>query len=227
MSTATQFPRMERRDPTNPTSIYLTPTRCRGGELRLLDELGRAHMDERVLVRALSARLLASSSATAALRTWCEEHGLAAGEIKAVRHSHARAHYADDALLDELRPESGEAVHHRRVDLCRSGLVLSRADNWYVPDRLPLAMRRKLETTDVPFGTVIAPLRPSRRTVFVEFLSLSRSLVPGSQPHRPEDTGETRQDEILEHRAVILIAGSCPIAVVRERYLSVLVAFAA
>ena len=232
VSATAHRPHVRRLKPTNLTSMDRPlAARRRGCQRALIDEVGAqagTHSDAQVLVGALSALLLASSSATAALWTWCEEHGLAAGEITAVRHSQAGAPYADDDVLDELRPGPGESVQHRRVDLARGGLVLSRADNWYLPDRLPLAMRHTLENTDAPFGKVVAPLRPSRRTFFVEFLSVSRALLvhSRSQPHRSPDAGEDEPDEVLEHRAVVLKEEGCPIAVVRERYRSVLVAFA-
>jgi hypothetical protein len=84
--------------------------------------------------------------------------------------------------------------------------VLSEADNWFLPRRLPAAMARALETTDVPFGAIVAPLQPFRRTLRVAIAS--DALDPGV---------------VLEHRAVLLDAHGRPLAVVRERYRAALI----
>ena len=185
--------------------------------------------DTPALVRALSARLLASSNATAALRDWCEEHRIGAGAIRAVRHRPSAPPHADGDVLDCLCPRTDEPVRHRRVDLARGGLLLSRADNWHLPRRLPADMLRTLDDTDTPFGDVVAPLRPSRRTFFVEFReSRRRPLGPsGLGARQSAGAGGVGPDEVLEHKALVLMEDGYPIAVVRERYLSTLVPFAA
>ena len=89
--------------------------------------------------------------------------------------------------------------------LLRGDLVLSEADNWFLPCRLPAEMARALHTTDMPFGAIVAPLQPSRRTFRV---AIAPALLdPGA---------------VLEHRAVLLDAQGRPLAVVRERYRSAL-----
>lgn len=184
--------------------------------------------DAPALVRVLSARLLAASNATAALRDWCEEHRIGAGAIRAVRHRTSAAAPADDGTRDCLCPRTDEPVLHRRVDLARGGLVLARADNWHLPRRLPAAMLRTLEDTDTPFGDVVAPLRPSRRTFFAEFGD-TRRRRPGPSELDARQAAEAdgfAPDEVLEHKALVLTEDGYPIAVVRERYLSTLVPFA-
>ena len=69
------------------------------------------------LVEALSAHLVGASSATKALRAWCEEHDLAEGEIVTRQHG------------QDTRP----------------GLELSEADNWFVPRRLSASLRDALQ----------------------------------------------------------------------------------
>ena len=90
--------------------------------------------------------------------------------------------------------------------LLRGGLVLSEADNWFLPCRLPAAMAQALHTTDVPFGAIVAPLQPCRRTFRV-------AIAPDAR-----DPGV-----VLEHRAVLLDAQGHPLAVVRERYRAALI----
>lgn len=155
-------------------------------------------------VKALSGRLLAAPTACAALASWCTEHGLGDGPIRAERHATGHAAPPDEALLDALSPRRGEAMPHRRVTLWRGGVPLSDCDLWWLPGRLQPGMVDVLHGTDVPFGTVVAPLRPSRRTLFA-------ALLPGGGPH------------VLEHRAVVLAGGRRPIAAVRERYRAILI----
>src|SRR5262249_23135272 len=49
-------------------------------------------------------------------------------------------------------------------------LVLSEADNWYVPARLTPEMNRLLETTDTPFGVAVQSLHFQRHTLSAELL---------------------------------------------------------
>lgn len=48
--------------------------------------------------------------------------------------------------------------------LC-GALVLSEADNWYVPGRLTPEMSKLLDTTDLPFGRVVQTLHFQRHTL--------------------------------------------------------------
>ena len=48
--------------------------------------------------------------------------------------------------------------------MCGS-VVLSEADNWYVPSRLTPEMNRLLDTTDAPFGRVVQAVHFRRRTL--------------------------------------------------------------
>jgi chorismate-pyruvate lyase len=132
------------------------------------------------------------------LEAWCAEHGVGHGAIR-VQRVPAPPLPPDAETLDLLRPEPGEIPQHRRVVLMRGAVALSEAENWYLPQRLPPAMRDVLETTDLPFGVVVEPLRPTRRTLRAE---------PGA--------------EGLLLRAVVLREGERPIAVVQERYLPAL-----
>jgi hypothetical protein len=167
------------------------------------------------LVRELSDHLLHASTATEALHAWCAAHGLSAGPITAVKQDPDRRRYADDDVLDELRPERHERIGYRCVRLVRGLVVLSEADNWFIPERLPPEVRRALETTDMPFGAAIARLRPSRRTYFVRFpeWSIASAAGTGGGP-----AGLSPLTPILEHKAVVLDQNRQPLSVVCERY---------
>ena len=155
----------------------------------------------------LSERLLQARSATQELEDWCLEHGIGDGTVVAVRAAGAVAEPLDAesvAALGDDRP--GEAAF-RRVQLASAGVVLVDALNWYFAGRLTAAMRAMLET-EAPFGRVIAPLRPWRRTFLVR--RCTEAEFAAGCPH------------IFEHRAVVLAADGAVLAVVHERFRRVL-----
>ncbi|MBF9232207.1 hypothetical protein [Microvirga alba] len=181
--------------------------------------------DVEALIRELSARIAHARTATATLQVWCEEHGLSQGPITAKRLHEDRTSTIGDEQLPELGALPDESICHRRVQLVRGGLPLVEADNWFMPSRLPPEMRGILETTDLPFGVVIAPLNPSRRTCSIRFRAPGdgrrgeTSLAAhGDEPWSPET--------ILEHRAVVISGRGIPLAVVREYFRAELVSFA-
>jgi chorismate-pyruvate lyase len=158
------------------------------------------------LVWALNTRLIAGATATETLLAWCEEHGLSEGPITVeIRQCFAPAVVPDD-VLPALKLDPGETIHYRQVRLMRGPLPLAAAENWFVPQRLTADMNEALIQTNVPFGRVIAPLRPLRRT-----------LAADLQPHA---------EIILRHRAVVLSNAGTALALVKENYFSDLVSFA-
>lgn len=168
------------------------------------------------LMHALSERILRSNSATEELERWCAERAIGDGRIVAIRARNAKAVPCDDESLEALYPHDvrGQAKF-RLVELATAGIVVVDAFNWYFPDRLTLDMRKALETTDTPFGRVVKPLKPKRRTYLV------RRRTPGQmmEAKGPLDPGATA----FEHRAVIYGQGDIPIAVVHERFRNILV----
>jgi uncharacterized protein YjiS (DUF1127 family) len=169
------------------------------------------------LVRELSDHLLHASTATQALHAWCAARGLSAGPITAVKQDPDQRRYPDDDMLDELRPKRHERIAYRCVRLVRGPVVLSKADNWFIPERLPPDVREALEATDVPFGAAIAPLQPSRRTYFVRFAELRTAAQAGAGA-----AGLPPSLPILEHKAVVLDRNRQPLSVVSERYCAAL-----
>lgn len=91
---------------------------------------------------------------------------------------------------------------YRHVRLSCGASVLSVAHNWYVPSRLSPDMNEALETSDTPFGKVVAPLRFTR-----ERLASERGPAEGC----PKDT-------ILSHRAVLRLPDGRPLSLVVECY---------
>lgn len=186
------------------------------------DFIGR--LEALALIETLNAELLAGRSATLVLEQWCADHHMAA-EPKIL----ARATQGDGAAPNaEQRKRLGigddEPVKHRRVALTCGTHTLSEADNWYVPSRLTPEMNHALETSTAPFGKVVQPLQPYRRTFSVESLwsplpkgwesrtrdELMREHVSGASLDAPHG--------LLEHRAIVHGADGRPISEVRETY---------
>jgi hypothetical protein len=162
----------------------------------------RAPSPARAEAAELNRRLLASPSATATLRQWCAEHGIADPVIHA-EVIKDRPPAATAAQRRELQVGAKEPLGYRHVRLSCAGHVLSDAQNWYVPARLSPGMNITLDTSDTPFGTVVAPLHISRRT-----------LPAGMLWHH----GAKPPPQLFRHRALVLDGGSRPIAEVIETY---------
>lgn len=184
----------------------LLPSSPAGADLRSRESLD---------VRALNERLLGATSATAVLNDWAALRGFPGGPIRAERQFAASL---GDDLLEALGASRFERVRHRRVRLFRGDLALVEADNRFLPDRLPPGLERELDVTTTPFGALIAPLSPSRRTFHVAFpeeIRLACGAGPSPDPQRAI---------VLEHKAVVLDRGGRALAAVHERYLGTLVA---
>ncbi len=146
--------------------------------------------------------LASEASATAALTKWCRVRGIANPPAITAQ----RVLTADIPPPPEIRalllPGPAQRIAYRHVRLTCGDAVLSIAQNWYVPDRLTAEMNRTLETSDTPFGRVIAPLGFTR-----ELLASERGAVPAC----PADT-------ILTQRALLRLADGQPVSAVIECY---------
>jgi chorismate-pyruvate lyase len=157
------------------------------------------------LIQDLSMRLIAGATATETLLAWCADHGLSDGPITVdIRQRFAPAIVPDD-VLPALKLDRCEGISYRHVQLMRGSLPLAAAENWFVPQRLTADMNEALTRTNVPFGRVVAPLHPFRRT-----------LAAHLQPH---------SEIILVQKAVILSEAGTALAFVKESYLSDLISF--
>jgi hypothetical protein len=103
-------------------------------------------------IASLAARIAAYPTATEALQLWCER-----------RHPLPGATVQARVLTD--RPTADSDWRYRQVQLVWGELILSDAENWYLPHRLPAPMRDQLRTTPIPFGVVVRPLHPRRVTI--------------------------------------------------------------
>lgn len=164
------------------------------------------------LLQTLNAEILASASATTSLEKWCGEHHLA---VQAKLVAEPLKDAAPKPVTSEQRQRLGigpdEPVNYRHVRLRCGDHVLSEADNWYVPSRLTPEMKRTLETTEIPFGRVVRPLEPYRRT-FEAHVLWSPLVVPDNAA-----TLDAPQ-ALFEHRAVLYTKDHLPFSEVDEVY---------
>jgi chorismate-pyruvate lyase len=186
-----------------------------------------ARVEALALLQTLNAGLLSHDSATLTLEHWCDAHRLASPpRIVAVRVPDM-----DKPPSPEQRRELGvsptDVVRYRRVKLLCGELVLSEADNWYVPGRLTPEMSKLLDTTDLPFGRVVQTLHFQRHT-------LSSTLLWQPLPEGWEMNASITSDDaatllvppkLLEHRAVLTLPDGTPFSEVVETYTDKVLAF--
>jgi chorismate-pyruvate lyase len=180
------------------------------------------------LVQTLNAEVLASRSATLTLEVWCRDHQLAKDPtiIAELVTGVAKAPTAEQRQRLQVTPQT--EVKYRRVQLRCGNLVLSEADNWYVPDRLTAEMNRLLNTTRTPFGKVVHPLEPYRQTFAVKLLwsPLPDGWERGSIATSTGTTGVLAiPDALFEHRAILYTREHKPFSEVDEIYQRQLLAF--
>jgi chorismate-pyruvate lyase len=171
-------------------------------------------------LQTLNAELLSHPSATLTLEQWCSAHHLAP-DPHVVAH---RVHGEDKPLPEGARALLGigpdEPVRYRRVALSCGDVVLSDADNWYVPSRLTAAMNQQLDGSDVPFGKVVQPLHFHRQTLSADLLwsPLPQGWDAGASLPPASNTPLSIPDHVLQHRAVLYTADNKPFSLVVESY---------
>jgi hypothetical protein len=189
------------------------------------------------VIQSLNAELLAAPSATLTLEHWCAAHGLASPALVRAEPLASGIDEADPAVRADLKVEPGEVVIHRRVALRCGSQLLSVADNWYVPARLSSAMNEQLEHSDAPFGKVVQPLQPWRRTLSAKLLwaplpegwelaGVAHMSRAGAAAAAASDPPLEPPQALFEHRALMSGSDNRPIAELRETYQKGLLAFA-
>ncbi len=164
------------------------------------------------LLQTLNGEILASPSATASLEKWCAAHHLAAeARLVAEPVPGAAAKPLSPAQRARLDVGPDEPVKYRHVRLRCGEHVLSEADNWYVPSRLTSELNRALEASDAPFGRVVKPLQPYRRTFEARML-----WAPLDAPK--ESAALAPPQALFEHRAVLYTKDNLPFSEVDEVY---------
>jgi hypothetical protein len=176
-----------------------------------LDQRGRLQAQ----VLDLNTALLSNDSATAVLQGYCDRLG--GGRIRARKG----AVPAEPSLATAARRQLGvypvEPIRHRRVELLCGEIVLSRADNWYLPNRLTQQMNTTLQTTERPFGVVVAPLGFQRRTLAARVL-FDPLPADWESDRAFYEAPVAIPVEILQHRAVLQTGDGRPFSYVVETY---------
>ena len=185
-----------------------------------------ARLEALTLLETLNSELLSHDSATTTLEHWCEAHALASP----ARIVADRVAAGDDPPTSEQRRDlavtAGEPVRHRRVRLRCGALVLSEADNWYVPSRLTPEMNHVLDTTDLPFGRAVQALLFKRHTLSSTLLWWP--LPEGWETQGAPVTGSAElamPPEVIQHRAILALENGTPFSEVEETYTSNVLAF--
>lgn len=166
------------------------------------------------LIERLNGQLLKADSATATLQQWCADHCLATPAKIVARRITGTERAPDPETRRRLKAENGESIRYRHVQLVCGKHILSEADNWYVPARLPAETNLMLETGDTPFGKAIRSLRPRRETISAKILWSPPPAAPGAVHAAQIDP----PPYLVEHRALILTADQTPVSEVDERY---------
>jgi hypothetical protein len=188
-----------------------------------------ARVEALALLQTLNADLLSHDSATLTLERWCDVHKLASPP----RIAALRVPDVDKAPTAEQRRELGvapaDSIRYRRVKLMCGGLVLSEADNWYVPGRLTPEMNKLLDTTDTPFGVVVRPLHFQRHTLSstLLWLALPAGWEMDAASARDVAADQPMPPKLLEHRAVLTLPDGTPFSEVVETYTDNVLAFPA
>jgi len=179
------------------------------------------------LLQSLNAEILAASSATRALEEWCAEHRMADEPKIVATRVPGVAKEPSSEQLQRLGVRETSEVRYRRVQLRCGAHVFSEADNWYVAARLTPEMNALLDATETPFGKVVQPLRPYRRTIAVT--TLWTPLPRGWEQDRAQIPSSRRAlaipKEVFQHRAILYTAEHVPFAEVVETYQSQVLAF--
>jgi len=185
-------------------------------------------LEAALLLQTLNADLLSHDSATTTLEGWCAVHQLASpAKITAERVRNAEKP-ATEAQRQRLRLAPADELRYRRVRLLCGTVVLSEADNWYVPARLTPEMNKLLDTTDTPFGRAVQPLHFQRHTISSEVLW---QLLPEGWEMKPSsETGDGNDvcapPQVLRHRALLTLPDGTPFSEVVETYTSNVLAIA-
>jgi hypothetical protein len=188
-----------------------------------------SRLEALALLETLNADLLSNNSATLTLEHWCGVHHLASPPRMVAALLPGVEKAASPQQRQELAVSLTEPVRYRHVKLLCGEVVLSEADNWYVPGRLTPEMNRLLETTDTPFGKVVQPLHFQRHTLSAKVLWFP---LPEGWEMNPaaikDDAGALAMPAtLLEHRAVLTLPDGTPVSEVVEAYTNNVLAFPA
>jgi len=179
------------------------------------------------LIQTLNADLLSHASATLTLDRWCGAHHLATEPTIVADRVTGQDKAATPEIRTLLKVGAEEPVRYRRVRLRCGTLVLSEADNWYVPARLTPEMNTVLDTTDTSFGRVVRPLDFRRTTLAATLLwrPLPEGWETGAALPPAGEAALAPPDFVLEHRAMLTLPDGTPFSTLVESYTRAVLGF--
>jgi hypothetical protein len=191
------------------------------------DFLGRVEIV--ALLETLQAELLSHDSATLTLEHWCAAHVLATPPTVTAARVTGIEKAPSPEQRQALHVSAAEAIGYRRVKLSCGTVVLSEADNWYVPSRLTPEMNGILDTTDTPFGKVVLPLKFQRHTLTSTMLwsPLPEHWEMNPIPGQGHAAALQIPESLLQNVAVLTLPDGTPISEVVETYKKGLLGFPA
>jgi hypothetical protein len=177
-------------------------------------------LEAALLLQTLNADLLSHDSATITLEQWCSVHHLASPARITAERIRGAQKPPSDIQRQRLQVTPTDEVRYRRVRLRCGAVVLSEADNWYVPARLTADMNRLLDTTDTPFGRAVQPLHFQRHTIASEVLwqFLPRGWETEPRAATPDTSALCFPAQVLQHRALLTLPDGTPFSEVAETY---------
>lgn len=202
--------------------LVLNPALAREQPTAVWQDDFQSRLEVYALMQTFSVDILGSHSATKSLEKWCREHLLAAIPTIVARRIQGEERPLLPEQMQRLEVTNPEQVKYRKVQLFCGEQLLSEADNWYVPGRLTAAMNELLETTDTPFGKVIASLEPSRQTLSVKLLwsplPEGWELTPRPIKHHGKSKALEIPNALFEHQTLLYSQDRKPISEVHEVY---------
>jgi len=142
------------------------------------------------IIEALHAALLAADSATAVLEAFF-------GPVTVQRLDESPS--ANEGLGERLLLGPGDTLRHRAVRLVADARTVSKAELWYVANRLPAARVKQLDSSEIPFGRIMQPVGLKRSVLLARICG-------------PEEAA------LLVHRALLSAPSGLPVAEVYELY---------
>ena len=179
-------------------------------------------LEAALLLQTLNADLLGHDSATLTLQRWCSRHQLASPARIVAERVRGAYQAPTDEQRQQLRVTPVEEVRYRHVRLLCGTVVLSEADNWYVPARLTPEINQRLDTSDTPFGVAVQALHLQRHTLSAEVLW--QVLAPEWEM-QPAAAAAAQGElcvppQVLRHRALLTLPDGTPFSEVVETYTS-------
>ena len=171
-----------------------------------------------VQLHSLNADLLSQDSATAVLQSLCDRRDPGAPRIRARKISVVEDARAFESIRHQMGAPADAPLIHRRVDLMCGDVVLCRADNWYLPDRLTDEMNAQLLAGETPFGVVVRALGFRRRTLSSKLLFEPLGSECGDHPAAEIDWIAPPPEDVLQHRAMLQTPDGRPFSLLLETY---------